>query len=106
MAKIVGVGPDAPTVVSENGAKQSRCDYRFDLIDGPALFDMAAILEVGARRYGEDNWRGVPTAAHVNHALMHLYAYLAGDGQDNHLGHAFCRLMFAVATELAPRGQE
>jgi hypothetical protein len=106
MAKIVGVGPDAPTVVSENGAKQSAAPYRFDLIDGPALFDLAAILSTGAEKYGIDNWRGLPTRDHVNHALMHLYAYLAGDGQDNHLGHAFCRLMFAVATELAARGQE
>jgi hypothetical protein len=31
---------------------------------------------------------------------MHILAYLAGDKQDDHLGHAFCRMMFALGVEL------
>jgi hypothetical protein len=99
--RLDGIGPDAPTVTSPNGAKQSALPYRFDLMDARALFQLAAILHTGAEKYGVDNWRGLPRNDHVNHALMHIYAYLAGDTQDDHLGHAFCRLMMAVATEEA-----
>ena len=31
----------------------------------------------------------------MNHAIQHLYAYLAGDTSDNHLAHAILRAMFA-----------
>lgn len=35
----------------------------------------------------------------MNHLLMHVYAYLGGDTQDDHLSHALCRAMFALAVE-------
>lgn len=94
-----GLSKDAETIVNEKGAKQSRTDYRFDLMDGDALFRLAGILHHGAVKYGEENWRGIGPKDHLNHALGHIYAWLAGDEQDDHLGHAFCRLMMACAVE-------
>jgi hypothetical protein len=98
MTTIHGLGPDAPTKVAENGAKQSDSPYRFDLIDARALFAMAEVLKRGADKYGVDNWRGLPTQDHINHAITHLYAYLAGDTSDDHLTNALCRVTFAVAS--------
>lgn len=96
------VHPDAPTTTNERGGKQSHVPVRFDLIDGKAMFAMAAVLHDGAEKYSPGNWRLIPTRDHLNHALMHIYAYLSGDRTDDHLSHALCRITFANATELDP----
>lgn len=101
MTMIDGVGPDTPTVVNEAGGKQSAVPYRFDLIDAKALFSMAQVLEEGARKYGEDNWRQISIEDHLNHMIIHAYAYLAGDRSDDHLSHALCRATFANGVALA-----
>lgn len=95
---IEGVGPDAPETVNEHGGKQSAVPYRCDLLDGKAMLELAKVLKHGAH-YGEENWRLITDREHVNHALTHLFAWLAGDETDGHLSHAFCRLMMAVAME-------
>ena len=91
---------DAPITTNERGASQSLIEVRFDLLDGPALFEMAAVMHYGAQKYGVDNWRGIDIADHLNHAVMHIYAYLGGDRQDGHLSHLMCRAMYAQAVEL------
>lgn len=100
-AIVAGVGADAPTVTNAAGAKQSHVPYRLDLLPPLATLDLGAILARGAAKYGVDNWRGIPIRDHVNHALVHLYAYLSGDTQDNHLGHALCRAAMAQELHLA-----
>jgi hypothetical protein len=73
-----------------------------DLMPPRATLAVAGVLAEGAPKYGEWNWLGIPTADHLNHALVHVYAHLAGDAQDDHLGHAACRLLMAL--EIALRG--
>lgn len=97
---IAGMGKDAPVVLNEQGAGQSHLPYRFDLIDGPALFKMAEVLDQGAVKYGENNWHGIEIEDHLNHLIAHAYAYLAGDRQDDHLSHIMCRSMFAQGKAL------
>ena len=41
----------------------------------------------------------IPQEEHINHALIHIIAHLAGDTQDEHIDHALCRLMMAYATK-------
>lgn len=60
---------------------------------------IAKVLQYGASRYKANNWRLIPQEEHINHALIHIIAHLAGDRQDDHLDHALCRLMMAYATE-------
>lgn len=91
------VSPDAPTATNEAGGKQSHIPVRFDLIDAKAMFAMAAVLHEGAEKYGENNWRLISVEDHLNHMIMHAYAYLAGDTTDDHLSHALCRATFALA---------
>ena len=97
---IEGVGKEAPVEVTEKGGKHSALPYRFDLFDSKSMFVVANILKEGAEKYGTDNWRDIPVEAHINHLLTHTYAYLAGDSQDDHLGHALRRAMFALAVHL------
>lgn len=99
---INGMGPDAEMTVNENGGRQSKLPYRFDLIDPATLFALANICATGAEKYGEWNWRRIGVNDNLNHALCHIFAYLAGDGQDDHLEHALCRVMFALSLKLTP----
>lgn len=101
---IQGFGKDAPTLTNEHGGKQSLLPYRFDLMDPHALFALAGVLYNGSKRHGEDNWRLIPIRDHLNHLLAHVYAYLAGDTQEEHLEHAFCRAMMAVALARGENG--
>lgn len=100
LVKIEGAGKESPTHENSRGGKQSNIPYRFDLIDGPALAAMANVLSEGAQKYGEDNWRLIDINDHLNHLLMHTYAFLAGDTQDDHLSHILCRATFALAVQL------
>lgn len=97
--RIAGVEPDAKVTTNENGGKQSDTPYGFHLLPISALFDAAKVAKYGADKYGETfdqrNYTKIPTIEHLNHALQHIYAWLAGDRQDDHLGHAIVRLMFA-----------
>jgi hypothetical protein len=95
------VSPDAATTVNEQGGKQSLVPVRFDLIDAKAMFAMAAVLHEGAEKYGADNWRLIPVEDHLNHMIMHGYAWLSGDRTDDHLSHALCRATFATGVDLA-----
>lgn len=94
---------DAPPVINATGGKQSDTNCRLDLIDADALLSLGATLDAGAKKYGENNWRNIDVNSHLNHALVHAYAYLSGDKQDDHLAHFFCRAMMAVAIHLNER---
>lgn len=97
-AGVEGVA-SAEKVINELGGLQSKLDYRFDLIDTKAIFALANVLHHGEVEYGKDNWRKIDVESHLNHATSHIYAYLAGDKQDEHLSHALCRLMMAIGVE-------
>lgn len=94
------VGPDKPIETNANGGSQSFVPVRFDLIDGKALFQMAKVLKEGADKYGVNNWRKIPVEDHLNHLIMHAYAFLAGDRSDEHLSHMMCRATFAQAIHI------
>lgn len=87
-------------VVNENGGAQSALHGAPHLIPAEALLRLNDVVGVGAQRYAANNWRRIPYEEHISHALEHLFLLMNGtaDGED-HLGHALCRLAFAVATE-------
>lgn len=93
--KVAGVGKDAPTVIGASGGKQSQVLYDFTLADPKAMFEMTKVLHEGALKYGRNNWRLIPIEEHLNHMIIHAYAYLAGDTSDEHLSHIMCRALFA-----------
>lgn len=96
---IMGVQPDAPIVENALGGKQSASPYGFHLLPLHAMFAAAEVANTGAMKYNEDfyhrNYTRIPVEEHINHAVQHLYAFLAGDTSDDHLGHAIVRTMFA-----------
>ncbi len=98
MPNIEGVGPDEPKIVHENGAGESLSPYRFDLLPAMALADVAKVMAAGAEKYGVDNWKALPPESHLNHAMQHIFAYIAGDTQEGnvieHARHAATRILF------------
>jgi 5'(3')-deoxyribonucleotidase len=102
----LGVGPDAPTVVNEKGGKQAEIRYAPSLADPLVMLNLFGILYKGSIDYGKWNWRRIELTDQLDHAFTHMYAWLAGDRSDDHLGHAFCRLMFAKSLELTPGESE
>lgn len=68
-------------------------------LDDEPMISIAKVLQEGADRYKPNNWRLIPSESHINHALLHLFAFLAGDTQDNHIAHAMTRIMMGYATE-------
>lgn len=75
-------------------AMDSLCDDEVQQV-----INIAKILQYGADRYAPNNWRLIPQESHINHALVHIIAHLAGDTQDDHINHALCRLMMAKSTK-------
>lgn len=63
------------------------------------LFKISEVLKEGAEKYSPNNWRLIPAEEHLNHAIIHLLALLGNDTQDDHKGHAMCRLMMCYATK-------
>jgi hypothetical protein len=53
---------------------------RWDLITPIGLRRLAETCAEGAAKYGEHNWqKGIPASVMLNHAIRHIYLYLAGD---------------------------
>ena len=64
-------------------------DVRFDLISPIALTELARTYAEGAQKYGDNNWlKGIPRSDLLNHALRHIFLYMAGDTSEPHLPHA------------------
>lgn len=97
---VSGVGPDTRIVFNENGAGQSDIPYSFHTMPTEAMLSLAQLQTQGDQRYGEFNWRGISIREHVNHAITHLFAYLAGDEQDDHLQHGAWRALAALEGKL------
>lgn len=95
----VGLSPDAPVTANENGGLQSVVEGRFDLLPPVAMFELAKVMEHGATKYAPRNWMKISVDSHLNHALMHAFAFLAGDRQEDHLTHLLARAAMAVEIE-------
>jgi hypothetical protein len=103
---VSGVGPDAPTKTNATGGRQSDSPYRSDLLPPHALLAVARVLKHGADKYGENNWHLIPVREHIDHALTHILAYLAGDASDDHIEHAACRILFAADQQASGREEK
>ncbi|MEH1821916.1 MAG: dATP/dGTP diphosphohydrolase domain-containing protein [Nostoc sp.] len=93
------------TTTNKSGGKQSKVLARMDLVPALAVYCIGTILKAGSDKYGDNNWRLIPIPEHINHAIIHLYAYLAGDTSEHHLGNAACRLLFALELSLQARSK-
>lgn len=66
----------------------------------PLLAEVCHILEHGAEKYGNHNWKkGCRWSRYVSAMFRHLFAWVSGERNDSdtgksHLAHAICNIMF------------
>jgi len=85
------------------GIKFDMNKPRWSLIPEGAVQDVVEVLEFGAKKYGDDNWKKVPKAysRYYDASMRHIDAWWNGEQKDletmkPHLAHAICCLMFLM----------
>ena len=85
-----------------SGTKHDEKKNRLDLISPQALEQLGKVLTHGAKKYGDNNWRGGFQWSRVYGAAMrHMNAFWQREDTDKesdlpHLAHAMCCIMFLL----------
>lgn len=73
---------------------------RFDLLPACAVARLARHYENGAIKYEDRNWeKGIPISVMMDSALRHMFKYLDGQTDEDHLVAAAWNIMGAMWTE-------
>ena len=74
---------------------------RIDLLPVTAIIELSKHCEAGALKYGERNIdKGIPQHSLIDSGLRHLFKYLRGDNDENHLVAAAWNIMWALNQEV------
>ena len=74
---------------------------RMDLLPWAAIMEISKHCENGAIKYGERNVdKGIPQHSFIDSGLRHLFKYLRGDKDENHLVAALWNIAWAVEQEV------
>lgn len=93
---------DKPETVSD----EEFLPFDMTELDAEAIFALASTMQSGAIKYGSRAWTKVPLAEHVNHAMAHMLLWSNNDISEDHLRHAFARMMMAVALDTKERKED
>lgn len=81
--------------VRETGGK-GRCD----LLPHSSLIRISKLMEEGCKKYPEHNWeRGMPMHCMLDSAMRHIFKYMDGWTDEDHLAAAASNLLMAMWTE-------
>lgn len=87
------------------GIKHDQDKLPMHLLSTTALEEVAAVLQFGADKYDQHNWRkGFVWSRTISAALRHILAFNDGEDLDpesgrSHVAHAMCCLMFLLEFE-------
>ncbi len=89
-----------PAEKAKEGLRYDGGKPRADLLAPEAMLGIAAVLEVGAKKYAENNWRkGMKWGKTIACLLRHTFYFMAGEDLDKesglpHVDHIACNAMF------------
>lgn len=92
--------------------KHDAAKPRYSLLPHMALEQMVAVMEFGAQKYGDNNWRsGMKWSRCFDAAMRHLWAWFRGEERDadsgiNHLAHAAVNLLFIIEWRETGKGED
>ena len=85
------------------GIKSDKGKPRYSLIPWGPMSCVVEVMEYGARKYSEDNWRYVENGRvrFFDAAMRHMVSWHKGENRDGesdlpHLAHAVCCLLMAM----------
>lgn len=73
---------------------------KWSLVDFKSLEPMVEVLQFGAEKYGNDNWKkGLEITSICDSLFRHFISFLQGEDFDKesglkHTGHMMCNIMF------------
>ena len=74
---------------------------RFDLLPPATIKALAIHYEKGCNKYGDRNWeKGIPIANYTSSGLRHIFLFIDGQNDENHLIAAIWNLVCAYETIL------
>ena len=85
---------------------------RVELLPYNALLEIAKVMTIGAKKYGDNNWRkGMLWSRLYGACLRHLIAWYEGQDKDEetgllHLAHAGCCILFLITYQLLGLGTD
>ena len=86
----------------ETGSVRDSADGKGcpSLISPIALQRLAVLLEGGAKKYEVRNWeKGQPLCRYIDSAVRHLFTFLEGHRDEDHLAAALWNVMALIHTE-------
>lgn len=108
---VPGIGRRAPGEYKV-GTKFDADKIRYELIAPEFLEGIAAVLTLGAKKYGDRNWEKGMKWSRVFGALMrHMWAMWRGEDKDPETGflhalHAGCCVMFLAVYQMRGIGED
>lgn len=87
----------------ETGAQRDCAEGkgRYDLLSPLALARLAKHMEEGAKKYSDRNWeKGIPLHSFFDSAIRHLYKWLSGECDEDHLAAAFWNIHGLIHTSM------
>lgn len=74
---------------------------RYDLLPPDAIHRLAQHFEGGAIKYNDRNWeKGLPLSRFLDSATRHLFQYLGGDREEDHMIAAAWNALCFVQTQI------
>ncbi len=85
-----------------SGKRFNDGKIRVELLPPMALFEVARVLEFGAKKYGDTNWLyGMGWRTVIGSTLRHTFKFMLGENRDDesqclHAAHIACNSLFLV----------